>query len=228
MIKILTISDQHGLLSPLDKIEPADLCLISGDICPHFKTSYVGDYGDCLGQSQWLSLVFKPWMDALPVKQTYFCWGNHDWVGEKTPHLLPSFANPKNKINCIQDDFVVYKGLKIWFSPWSLYFFGWAFNAPEEGGEEFLKQKYDQIPNDTDIIVSHTCPHGYGDKTNTLENTGPISLFNRMVDIKPKLIVGGHIHCDRNIFKYKNTTIVNASVVDEKYRLVNNGTLIEI
>ncbi len=85
MTRILCISDLHGYLPKIEDIHQADLCLIAGDICPHFRTHYVGDSDDCFGQSQWLSLVFKPWMDALPVKQTYFCWGNHDWVGEKTP-----------------------------------------------------------------------------------------------------------------------------------------------
>lgn len=226
-MRILALSDLHGCLIPLDKIEPADLCLISGDICPHFGKSRAGSIEDYLGQAQWLSSVFKPWIDSLPVKQTYFCWGNHDFVGEKL-HLLPSFANPKNKVNCVQDDFIVYKGLKIWFSPWSLYFFNWAFNAPEENGEKWLEELYAKIPNDTDIIVSHGPPHGFGDLTQTLESVGSLALYNKIIEINPKLLVCGHIHCSSGLYKLNNTNIINASVLDEKYELVNNGTYIEI
>ena len=226
-IKLLLFSDLHGHLIPKEKLEKADLCLISGDICPHFPTYHVGDSDDCFGQSKWLSTSFKPWIDSLPVDKTYFCWGNHDWVGEKD-YLLPSFANPINKINCVQDDFIIYKGLKIWFSPWSNFFFNWAFNAPESDGEKWLENLYKKIPNDTDIIVSHGPCHGFGDLTPRLENVGSIALYNRILEINPKLLVVGHIHNGVGEYKVGNTVIINASVVNEKYKLINNGTIIEI
>ena len=53
-------------------------------------------------------------------------------------------------------------GYKIWGSPWTPWFCDWGFNARR--GEE-SKSHWDKIPNDTDIILTHGPPLGFGDKT---------------------------------------------------------------
>lgn len=51
-------------------------------------------------------------------------------------------------------------GYKIWGSPWSPTFFNWAFNL--DIGEP-LASKWELIPNDTEILITHGPPIGHGD-----------------------------------------------------------------
>jgi Icc-related predicted phosphoesterase len=54
-------------------------------------------------------------------------------------------------------------------------------------------------------------------------------LLKRIEEIKPKLVVCGHVHEGYGAYKLPcGTTIVNASVLDEKYRLVNAPIVVEI
>merc|ERR1719356_615064 len=61
----------------------------------------------------------------------------------------------------LEDSSVCLYGLKIFGSPWQPYFYNWAFQLPR--GKD-LAEKWQQIPNDTDILVTHGPPFCHGDK----------------------------------------------------------------
>jgi Icc-related predicted phosphoesterase len=219
-IRVACCSDLHG---KLPKIEPCDILLISGDICPHFMMpskfgGYPGDIDDTFGQAKWLGSAFSDWLDTAPAKEKVLTWGNHDWVAYKRPHMVP-----KLRAHVLVDAGVEVMGLKIWGSPWQIYFHNWAYNSPprNQGGEEFLAKKWAMIPDDTNIIVCHGPPHGYGDLTDENERTGSTTLTERILAIKPKLTVHGHIHSGRGQWTVDNTIICNASVLNEEYKLVH-------
>ena len=52
-------------------------------------------------------------------------------------------------------------GIKIWGSPITPYFYGWAYNRNR--GEE-IKKHWDLIPDDIDILVTHGPAFGIMDK----------------------------------------------------------------
>ena len=54
-------------------------------------------------------------------------------------------------------------GCRFWGSPWSVPFFKWAFMRPEKE----LAETWAQIPDDTDVVIVHGPPKGYGDRTNS-------------------------------------------------------------
>lgn len=63
-----------------------------------------------------------------------------------------------------------------------------------ERGEEAL-QKWNLIPEDTDIIMTHGPPLGYGDKTTRKQHVGCVELLNTIQKrVKPRYCVYGHIH----------------------------------
>lgn len=71
-------------------------------------------------------------------------------------------------------------------------FGGWAFNARR--GEECLA-KWNLIPNDTDILITHGPPVGYGDKMYSDKNVGCVELLTTIQNrVKPKYHIFGHIH----------------------------------
>jgi Icc-related predicted phosphoesterase len=129
----------------------------------------------------------------------------------------------------LEDSGIEWNGLKIWGSPWQPRFFDWAFNADEPD----LERIWDKIPDDTDILVLHGPPHGYGDKASRVnaagfEHTGSPSLLERIKAIKPKLAVAGHIHSGYGIYEIGETIFVNASLVNEKYIPTNAVITIEL
>ena len=204
-MKVVTVSDLHGILP---KIPEADLLIIAGDICPVYDHTF-------FWQNKWLITVFKPWLLANPVKSTVGVWGNHDLIAEKhTPPNLPWHV--------LTDEMVKLFGLRIYGLPWQRRFYDWAFNLDEPE----LSQKYEAIP-ECDIIVSHGPAYGYGDKT-PRELTGCQTFTRRIDELQPQLVVTGHIHCDPGVWKRGETTIVNATLVDEQYREANPPRVFDI
>lgn len=240
-MKIVAISDLHG---NLPDIPECDILLIAGDICPHAGTQIVEKFGqqihervpvggsdDMFYQSQWLRQYFKPWLETVKAKHIIATWGNHDFIGERRESLIPS------ELRCkfLKDSAVEIEGLKIWGSPFSLWFYDWAFNSPpvDEGGEEFLAEKYAKIPDDCDIVITHGPPLGYGDVTQDGSRTGSKALIERLRVVKPSLSVAGHIHegygqKTLEIGNREPMIIANVSVVNRRYQMVNAPSVFEI
>lgn len=69
---------------------------------------------------------------------------------------------------------------------------GWAFNIPR--GQPCL-DKWNQIPDDVDILVTHSPPLGHGDHCCSGVRAGCVELLSSVQNrIKPKYHVFGHVH----------------------------------
>lgn len=217
MINICAISDLHG---QLPQIAECDILLIGGDICPcKFGPGYMSVQQKATNQMFWLRDVFGPWLDEQPAKHVVATWGNHDWIGEKAPHL-----SPKLRWHMLCDESINLLGFKIYGTPWQPRFFDWAFNADED----VLEKKWAAIPDDTDILVLHGPPYGFGDLApaytgvrNEMERTGSPSLIKRIREIKPQLAIFGHIHPGYGVYEENGVVMANVSVLNDKYQLVN-------
>lgn len=96
--------------------------------------------------------------------------------------------------NCtyLEDSEIVIYGIKIYGTPWQPEFCKWAFNVPR--GEPCLS-KWELIPSDTDILVTHTPPVGHGDLCCSGVRAGCVELLSTVQNrVKPKYHVFGHIH----------------------------------
>lgn len=92
----------------------------------------------------------------------------------------------------LEDSQIEIYGIKIYGSPWQPEFGNWAFNLPR--GEECLK-KWNQIPDDTDILLTHTPPIGHGDLVCSGIRAGCVELLSTVQQrVKPRYHVFGHIH----------------------------------
>ena len=210
----------HGRLP--QSIKSCDLLLIAGDVCGHVDNP--GSVRDMTYQAKWLNTTFRKWQEDVYAKKIVGICGNHDFVFEQRPDLIPLDL----PWTYLQDSSTTVNGVKVWGSPMSLFFFSWAFNAPEEGGEEALTALYARIPKDTDIIISHGPPFGYGDRTIDGRYVGSHALVDAIDRIKPRYVITGHIHEAYGSYERGGTTIINASVLDEKYKLVNEPIYLEI
>ena len=213
-MKIVAIADLHGILP---EIPACDLLLIAGDICP------VKNHGIEF-QANWLDTDFRRWLRSLThVRQIVAVAGNHDfifeWALELVPRDLPWVY--------LQDARVEVAGLRIWGTPWQPWFFDWAFNGrPEE-----LKQKWALMPDKLDVIVVHGPPRGYGDavpRRDHVEHTGCPHLLQRIEEIKPRLVVYGHIHEGRGQWQLGPTTLANVTLLDGGYNHVYPPWMFEL
>ena len=122
------------------------------------------------------------------------------------------------------DSGVELEGLKIWGSPWTTKFPGMnphcmAFTVEED---EQLAEKWDLIPNDTDILITHSPRLDCLDMTIDGTSVGSNSLVDAIIRCRNlKLHVYGHVHEAYGTDRFGGVKFVNCSHVNERYKPVN-------
>ena len=216
MTKITFISDTHRREDEV-KIEPCDILVHTGDI----------DARNLLNVHH-----FHRWFSAQKAKHFVFVPGNHDFFFES--HLMLCRETMKN-VHVLVNNSVVIKGLKFWGSPITPTFFNWAFMA-DRGAE--IKQFWDMIPNDTDILLTHgPCNYVLDYVEYSREFVGCKDLLEAVKRVKPIVHAFGHIHCaygrDSMICETENgkhykIEFINAALCGEDYKLTNKPITIEV
>lgn len=203
-IKIICISDTHGQHSKL-KIPAGDILIHAGD----FMRS---------GQRISEIVNFNLWLGMLPHPHKIVIAGNHDLLFEREPSLSRTLLT--NAIY-LENSGVELFGLKFWGSPVQPAFNSWAFNV-ERGTA--IRRYWNMIPDETDVLITHGPPLGILDTTHTGEpHLGCEELAKTLERVKPKLHIFGHIHGGHGKTRRAGgAKFVNASVLDERYQLVNH------
>jgi len=205
-MRIATTADLHGYLPDVPE---CDVLVIAGDVTP------TADH-DVAFQARWLDTEFRAWLDAAPARHVVGIAGNHDFVFDRAPELVPGDL----PWTYLQDGAATIEGVRFWGSPWTPWFFDWAFNAPKgDGGETFLEERYASVAAGTDVLVIHGPPAGYGDLTSRGQSVGSRAELELIRRIAPALCVYGHIHEARGAWQLESTQLVNASAVDLQYQL---------
>lgn len=216
MIKICSISDLHGYLP---KIEPCELVLICGDI--------VGLHAQRYPKSckEWYIDWFKPWVNELPCDKVLFIPGNHEVGMEGHEEEYKKLFGPHNKATVLFHESYEYLGsdgktYKIFGTPYCKIFGNWAYMRPNSD----LKEKFSEIPEGLDILLTHDVAYGYADQSlqdigyGTDTHFGTVELRDAILEKKPKLHLSGHIHtADHNPIMIGDTKHYNVSYLDEKY-----------
>ena len=207
-MKITCISDTHNKHQqiPLKYLSGGDVIIHAGDI------SGRGWVGEVQG--------FLDWYSKLPYTHKILIAGNHDFFFEKNSQreideILANYPT----ITYLKDSGIVIDGVKIWGSPWQPWFYNWAFNCR---GEE-IKQYWDMIPLDTDILITHGPIRGYLDMTLEGDLTGCpylLEYINKMPNLKYHIC--GHIHEAYGRYLSNNgVEYINASVLGRDYIMKN-------
>lgn len=170
---------------------------------------------------------FAKWLDTMPYEHKIVIAGNHDWLFQKGQFMAIDLL----KENCpdaiyLEDSGCVVDGIRFWGSPWQPWFFDWAFNLPRDS--EAIQRKWDLIPKETDVLLTHTPPYGIMDITREGKHVGCERLTQSLQRIQPKAHIFGHIHESYGILERGGTIFANASSVNRNYRLVNDPVVIEI
>jgi Icc-related predicted phosphoesterase len=213
MKKITFISDTHTKHDKVNSFLPGgDILIHAGDLTGR---GYLNEIDD-----------FLKWFDKIDNYDTkIFIAGNHDFGFEDNPNQIKSLLTEYKTVDYLQDDLLlVGKGdyedmVKVWGTPWQPEFHNWAFNLPR--GEK-LKEKWDMIPANTDILITHGPPFGKLDYIPyDGKNVGCEELIKRVNEIKPKINVFGHIHEGYGYVFDGNTHFINAAVLNGRYEFRN-------
>lgn len=208
-MKIIMISDTHGRHNHL-KIPEGDLLIHAGDVSSRGLESEIKN--------------FLEWFSKQPHKYKVFIAGNHDFYFERQNTSTITKFIPEGIIY-LNDSGITIDGLNIWGSPIQPEFMDWAFNR-KRGSE--IKEHWNLIPNNTDILITHGPPHRILDESIRREFTGCEELKKKVDVLKPKLHIFGHIHEAFGVKKIDKTTYVNASQLDYKYYLTNHPLVINL
>lgn len=228
-MKILHISDTHGMHNefPKETFDGIDMVIHSGD-CSNSRN---------LMNSMIEISQFLEWYEKVPVQHKLFVAGNHDTAIARKQ--IDRADMVLRDIIYLENESIEIEGLKIWGSPITPTFGDWSFMKARDKTHEVWKT----IPDDTDIIVVHGPPKGVRDlsydRQNNLEFCGDLALMKRVMAIKPKLVLFGHIHNCKDIenqgisryHRYPNTVFSNASCVEDgrfDYGLTSFGNKFQI
>ena len=210
------ISDLHGFYP---KLEGGDLLIVAGDLTARdFETEHA---------------LFDYWINEQLYTKKIVIGGNHD-------NTLAENRIKFQFCDYLCDSGTEFEGLKIWGSPWTKTFEGLnpdckAFTCDTE---EELAEKFSLIPDDIDILITHSPPSGILDQIEEegkwgriYKNVGSTSLIKKISNINSiKLHIFGHIHegygkMDMRWLKLKNGfkggIYVNASHVNVNYQPIN-------
>mmetsp|Transcript_140 Transcript_140/g.439 ORF Transcript_140/g.439 Transcript_140/m.439 type:complete len:252 (+) Transcript_140:145-900(+) len=224
-LRFVCISDTHGSVSA----GGGELAVPDGDVLVH-----AGDFTTVgtLGEVQ----QFDDFLSTLPHPRKIVIAGNHD-VTFDTPfykqqhdrfHFAFEQGDPRELLrHCtyLQDSGTSVAGIKVWGSPWTPVFCDWAFNLPR--GEQ-LRRKWDDIPDDTDIVITHGPAAGHGDLCDNGCRAGCRDLLERLQHVKPKYLICGHIHEDYGVTHSGDTFYVNASTCNLYYEPVNRPIVFDV
>ncbi len=212
-MKITIISDTHNKHKQLDEFltEESDVIIHCGDFTSMGYDYEVSDF------MRWFSNLNQ-------FKHKIFIAGNHDFSFEQNFDHIKKFI-PSNVIY-LENSEVIIDGVKFYGTPIQKEFYNWAFNRKYEDLEEYYKM----IPDDVDVLITHTPPLGILDSVinNPLPQGTPIldeEIFER---IKPKINCFGHIHESYGVETIYNIKFINASVLNERYQLTNKPIIVEI
>jgi len=209
-LRFVCMSDTHSQTSRLTHSVP------EGDVFIHA--------GDFTGRGQLEQVrAFNSWLGELPHKHKIVIAGNHELEWDSDSKDLKSELT-----NCtyLEDSSVEIHGLKIYGSPYQPEFGRWAFNL--ERGQECL-DKWNQIPSDTDILVTHGPPLGFGDLCKRGNRAGCVDLLHTVQQrVKPKYHVFGHIHEAYGLTSDGETIFVNASTCNLQYHPTNPAIVFDV
>lgn len=205
-MRLVCLSDTHN--------RHHDIALPDGDILIHA--------GDCTdGGTRYETQNFLEWFSNQSHEYKILVPGNHDFYFEKHLHLI----NIPDNIILLIDEGIEIEKFKFWGSPVTPGIQNWAFNR-ERGTE--IKKHWDLIPENTDVLITHTPPYGILDETQHGIKLGCRELSEILQIVEPKYHLFGHIHHSAGASKRSSIHYFNLSNLDERLRIMHPATIIDL
>jgi len=226
-MKIVMISDTHSMHDALKMMPPGDVLIHSGDFTGRGDPERVKEF------NEWLRDVSSLYKHTIVIP------GNHELTFQRGVKDSNGFQtqSPESiqllitNATLLIDQEIIIDGVKFYGSPWQPFFHNWAYNIHRG----HLKATWEKIPNDTDVLITHGPPHGILDLVPSRDayrgsdvRVGCEQLRDRILEVRPKLHVFGHIHEGYGSIHSDGTTYVNASICDGSYRPINKPIVFDL
>ena len=170
---------------------PADVFLHAGDITN-------------TGEVEQLE-SFSKWLSAYPAEHKVVIAGNHD-ITLDAPYYKDRGAlrfHGGERYDCVEakqrltgctyleDSSANVLGYEIYGSPYQPSFCDWAFNLPRG---ELCDKKWQAIPHQVDVLITHGPAFGLRDVTSNGEHVGCVDLRKAIEERQVSVSLAGHVH----------------------------------
>lgn len=225
-VKFVFISDTHGMHGNMKFPVPG------GDVLVHC--------GDMTGHgTREETERLAQWMGAFPHHYKFAIAGNHDRYCEVAPDAArDTFTQAGVAYLC--EDAVTVEGIKLYGAPFTPNFCDWHFMPPRLS--DMLRLKWERIPDDTQVLVTHGPPHGILDcyreqryiERAGQEHVGCELLRNRVEHLRAlRVHAFGHIHEGHgreDIWLDNGLTVafVNAAICTRAYKPTNPPLVVDL
>lgn len=186
-MRILHLSDTHGCHHRLKDLPEADVVVHSGDFT--------------MTGTEQEALDFLNWFCDQPYAHKIFICGNHDdcLYGANINGL-------DSNVHYLCNSGVEIDGIKFYGVP---MFMGDCITDRQQ-------RNISKIPTDTDILITHSPAYGILDFDDNI-NYGDEQLFSKVLEIKPRLHLFGHIHAQHGITTLHGITFSNGVIMNADY-----------
>ena len=238
-LRFVCISDTHSYESKTMSMSTALESIPDGDVLLH-----CGDFTNT-GKLAEVS-AFAQWFGKLPHARKILIAGNHDLALDEASYaetarrfghgaqtdVAGTCAKARALLeaipNCeyLEDEDTEVEGIRIWGSPWQPEFCDWAFNLPRG---EACREVWRRIPADVNVLLTHGPPLGHGDLCSSGMRAGCLDLLDEVqLRVRPRYHCFGHIHEAHGVTTDGQTTYVNASTCNMRYRPINEAIVFDI
>jgi Icc-related predicted phosphoesterase len=245
-IRFVAVSDTHGLHRKVT-VPSGDVLLHTGDFTDVGQPEQVADFHKWLAeQPHAFKIVIAGNHDLTMDAQYYLEIGAkrfHRSLVEKgqqyDPHAVRDILVNSTEVIYLEDTMFeiptatitgntsfARHSIKVWGSPYQPEFGNWAFNL-QRG--KATQSKSQQIPTETDILMTHGPPLGRGDLCSHGGRAGCIDTLREVQNrVKPALHVFGHIHEGYGATYDGQTTYVNACSCNLAYHAVQPAIVFDV
>ncbi|XP_076443686.1 metallophosphoesterase MPPED2-like [Babylonia areolata] len=228
VLRFVCLSDTHSMVEGSrrafhERIPDGDVLIHCGDFSMGGDPSEIIQFDSFMGRlSHPVKLVIAG--NHEMTFEDYF-YGGHPVLLRKQLGLSQEASTQEVVAGCkallqnslyLEDEVISICGIKLYGSPWVPSFGSWGFSLTR--GQNLL-EKWNRIPSDTDILITHGPPCGYGDSVPGGDHAGCVELLNTVVKrVKPKFHVFGHIHSGYGMWSNGTTTFINSAICDNRYK----------
>ncbi len=244
-MRVAALADLHGRLDGV-VVPPCDLVVIAGDLSPFA-------WKEAPKQVPWLEAVCAPWLERVAAAAgapVVGIAGNRDfalWWDRRAFEKLPW--------TYLRDSEATVAGVRLYGSPWCprrrvrpkadepqppsppLPEGAVVPHWPPRGrggvfmaaSEDELAERFDAVPGDIDVLITHTPPQGHGDLTAIGDRVGSPALLAAIERVQPPLAVFGHIHEGRGEpTRAGRTLCANSAICDRWFERRNQPWLVDV
>ena len=194
-IRFVCISDTHGQFKDI-KLPKGDVLIHCGDFSSKGSKKEIKEFSKWLGKQDFLQRVVIAGNHEFSFDLEYEEILKERFSYKPTFPSNEDFKEVKSLLtNCIylEDQETDIFGYKVYGTPWQNEYSRSAFQRKPE----ICDSKFDKIPKNIDILISHSPPYGFCDEPSKagIDHAGSKYLAQKVCeDIKPIVHVFGHLH----------------------------------